>query len=334
MLSPRAFGQLLKQTWTSFFADDTFQEGAALAYYAIFALPALLVLITRTVGVVLGPEAVTGALEVELGKILGTQGAHDVQQMVRKASRDEGVSVAALIGIGTLLVASTGVFVSMQETLNAIWGVRSRPAKAWLKIIIDRARGFGLILSVGFLLLVSLVAQAALGVVGAVFLRFVPQAHYLWLHIVNLGMSIALSTLLFSAVFKVLPDARIRWRDVWVGALVTAVLFAIGKFIIGFYIGRANLDSVYGAAGTVIVLLTWVFYTSQILFFGAIFTRCYAEAYGQGIQPAPHAVRVQVVEVTDGQEVRVRHAAADATPPASIATAVQHAADEKGTKAK
>jgi membrane protein len=298
----QAFGFLLHQTWTRFFADDTFQEGAALAYYTVFALPGLLVLITRSVGAFFGGDAVTGALYVEVEKVLGPQGAQDVQQMVAKASTDEGLSVAALVGLVTLVMAATGVFVSMQETLNQVWGVRARPARAWVKKLLVRARGLGLILSVGFLLLISLVAQTILIALGKFLDELLPGSALIWLHVVNNVTSLGLGTVLFASIFKFLPDVHIRWRDVWIGAIVTAVLFAIGKALIGLYLGHSNVGSIYGAAGTVIVLLAWVFYTSQILFFGAVFTRCYAERFGHGLRPAAHAVRIRTVEVEEDEQ--------------------------------
>lgn len=312
LLKPRDFWALLRQTVTQFMADDTFQEGAALAYYAIFALPALLVLITRLVGGLFGPALITGALFHEVSKLVGPSAAADIEQMVAKASHDQGFTVAAVVGLVTLVLAATGVFLSMQETLNAVWGVKAKPKKAWLKIIFNRLRGLGLILAVGFLLLISLVAQAVLSGMQEFLKNRLPGADVIWLHLSNQVTSIGLSTVLFASIFKFLPDAHIRWRSVWAGALLTAVLFTLGKFLIGYYLGHSNLGSVYGAAGSVIVLLSWVFYTSQILFFGAVFTRCYAERYGEGIRPSAHAVRVKVVEVTDDHEVTVKH---DPTAP-------------------
>jgi membrane protein len=317
----RDFWPLLRRAGARFWADDTFQEGAALAYYAIFSLPALIVLLTRGIGAVFGADAVSGALYEQIRQVLGPEGAADVQSMVAKASTDEGLTVAAVIGFVTLLIAGTGVFVSMQETLNAIWGVRARPAKAWLKVIIDRARGLGLILTAGLLLLIGVVVQTLLVGLGSWLDRLLPGAELVWLQIANHVTSVLLGTLLFGSLFKFLPDAQVRWRDVWVGALVTSALFSIGRSLIGLYLGHSNMGSVYGAAGTVIVLLAWVFYSSQILFFGAVFTRCYAEEFGVGIEPAPHAVRVQVVEVSQG-EVRVKH---ESTPDGQDAAARQAA---------
>ena len=335
---PRDLWPLLRQAGARFVADDTFQEGAALAYYAVFALPALVVLITRVVGAVFGADAVTGALYREVSKVLGPSGAHDVQAMVEKASQDEGLSAAAVLGLAALLVAGTGLFVSMQETLNAIWGVRPRPARAWLKILIDRGRGLLLILAAGVLLFVSVLIQALLVGLGTFLERLLPGLSLVWLNIANHVTTIVVSTALFAAIFKFLPDARIRWRDVWVGALVTAVLFALGKSLIGMYLGRSNLGSVYGAAGTVIVLLAWVFYSSQILFFGAIFTRCYAETFGHGIHAGPHAVRVQVVEVSV-DDVRIKHDPNAPTEPQAVPeiakeavrALTQEAAEEPGS---
>jgi membrane protein len=295
----RAFFPLLAQAGRRFFADDTFQEGAALAYFAVFALPAFLILVVRVAGAVLGPSAVSGALFKEIQGILGESGARDVQHMVEKAARDEGLSVAALVGTVALVVAATGVFASMQKTLNAVWGVRARPAKAWVKVIADRTRSFGLILAVAFLLLISLVAQTALSALGNLLTRWLPGAELIWIHVANVTSSVLLSTVLFASIFKFLPDVHVRWRDVWAGALVTALLFTGGKALIGLYLGHSNLGSVYGAAGTVIVLLSWVYYSSQIMFFGAVFTRCHAEAFGRGIRPSSHAVRVQITEVRE-----------------------------------
>ncbi|MBC7446594.1 MAG: YihY/virulence factor BrkB family protein [Hymenobacteraceae bacterium] len=314
---PRDIGHLLHQAGVRFVADDTFQEGAALAYYAIFALPALIVLITRVVGSVFGPAAVTGALYREVRKVLGPSGAHDVQVMVEKASHDTGLTVAAVVGLVALLIAGTGLFVSLQETLNQIWGVRARPKRAWLKILIDRGRGLLLMMGVGVLLLLGVLAQTLLVGLGGWLDRVLPGAQVMWLHVANQVSSVLVGILLFGSIFKFLPDARIRWREIWVGALVTSVLFAVGKALIGAYLGRADLGSVYGAAGTVIVLLAWVFYSSQILFFGAIFTRCYAEEFGPGIQAAPHAVRVQVVEVS-AEDVRIKHDPTASAEPTAV----------------
>lgn len=332
LLKPRDFGSLLRQAGTQFMADDTFQEGAALAYYSIFALPALLVLITRLVGGLFGPALITGALYREVSKLVGPSAAVDIEQMVAKATHDQGFTVAAAVGLVTLLLAATGVFMSMQETLNAIWGVKAKPKKAWLKIVLDRLRGLGLILAVGALLLISLVAQALLSGMQAFLKARLPGADVIWLHVTNQVSSIGLSMILFASIFRFLPDARIRWRSVWAGALLTAVLFALGKALIGYYLGHSNLGSVYGAAGTVIVLLSWVFYTSQILFFGAVFTRCYAERYGEGIRPSAHAVRVKVVEVTDDNEVTVKHepnAPTDGVKPETVAEIAKLGEEQK-----
>ncbi len=301
----RSFLPLLAQAGRRFFADDTFQEGAALAYFAVFALPAFLILVVRVAGAVLGPAAVSGALFREIQGILGESGARDVQHMVEKAARDEGLSLAAIVGTGALVVAATGVFGSMQKTLNTIWGVRARPAKAWLKVLADRTRSFGLILAVAFLLLISLVAQTALSALGDLLTRVVPGLHLVWVHVANGSSAVLLSMGLFASIFKFLPDVHVRWRDVWAGALVTALLFTAGQELIGAYLGHANLGSVYGAAGTVIVLLAWVYYSSQILFFGAVFTRCHAEAFGRGIRPNSHAVRIKITEIRESEAVEV-----------------------------
>ena len=322
---PRAFWPLLKQAGARFIADDTLQEGAALAYYTVFALPGLLVLITRAAGAFFGPQVVSGALYREVAKVVGTEGAADVQTMAQKSMTDAGLSVAAVVGIVTLVLSATGAFVSLQETLNQIWGVRARPGKAWLKFLLDRGRSFGLILAAAALLLASVVAQAVLGELGEWLQTRLPGADFVLLWSGNLLISLLLTTALFAGIFKVLPDAHVRWRDVLPGAAFTAALFTLGKALIGVYLGQSSVTSIYGAAGTVIVLLAWVFYTSQTLFFGAILTRCYAEAFGLGIRPSAHAVRVRVVEVSDENDVKVKHEPTASTDPVAVPDAAKDA---------
>lgn len=317
MRHPRDFWGLLRQAGTRFVADDTFQEGAALAYYSVFALPGVIILITRLAGALFGQATLSGALYHELRQIVGPEGARDVQAMVQKAFTDEGLGVAAVVGVITLVLSATGAFVSMQETLNQIWGVKARPARAWLKFLLDRGRSFGLILAAAALLLLSLVAQAVLAKLGVFLELYLPGIDHWTLEVGNLIVSMLLGALLFALLFKLLPDAQVRWRDVAVGAAFTSLLFTLGKAVIGYYLGRSSVTSIYGAAGTVIILLTWVFYSSQILFFGAILTRCYAERYGRGIHPSAHAVRVEVVEVTS-EDVRVRHSPNASTQPTPV----------------
>ena len=245
--------RLLPEAAKRFIDGNTFQQGAALAYYAVFALPALIILITRLSGAIYGQDAIRGAVYQQIRGVVGEQGALDVQEMVTKASTDSGITLAAAIGLITLFIAATGLFVSMQESLNQIWGVRSRADRAWLKIIFDRLRSFGLILAVAFLLLISLTVQAALEKLSSFLELHLTVPTVFGIHIVNTLLSLLVNTGLFASLYRFLPDVEIRWRDVMVGAVLTSILFDIGRALIGLYLGASDLGSIYGAAGTVIV---------------------------------------------------------------------------------
>lgn len=293
---------LLKETVGEFVDQNAFHKGAALAYYTIFALPPILIIIINSVGIFYGEDAVSGEIYMELREVVGRQGAMDIQLMVENVFNSEQTNFATAVSGITLFVASTAVFIFIQDSLNEIWGVRPKPRRQYLKLLIDRVLSFAMIISLSFLLLVSLVINAALSKLGAFLLKKLSYLTVYLLHGLNLAISLVVIAILFAGIYKILPDARIRWRDVSVGAFVTAVLFTIGKGAIGFYLGTSDVASIYGAAGTVIVLLTWVFFSSQILFFGAIFTHVYARKYGANIYPSEYAVRVVRQEVEVGKQ--------------------------------
>lgn len=258
--------------------------GAALAYYTIFSIAPLLVVSIAIAGLVFGEEAARGRIVETLGGLLGPQGAGAIETMVEKASLQEGRSLgASLVAFATILLGASGAFGQLQTALDEIWDVEPKTEGGVWRFVRRRLLSFGMVLVIGFLLLVSLVVAAAVAalddVVGARSAAWQPL-----LALVHFVVSIALATLLFAAIFKVLPDRDVRWRDVWVGALVTALLFEAGKWAIGLYLGNASIGSMYGAAGSLVIVLVWVYYSAQILFLGAEFTQVWSR---RSAAPAP-----------------------------------------------
>ncbi|MGV3503035.1 MAG: YihY/virulence factor BrkB family protein [Adhaeribacter sp.] len=293
--------RLLQETWQEFNDNNAWDKGAALAYYTIFALPPILIILINTIGALLGRQAVSGQIYGQIKGLIGPQAALEVQQMVENISKSQELTFATVVGVATLLVTSTGMFICMQDSLNVIWGVKPKPRREYVKLIKDRLLSFAMILSMSFLLLVSLIMHAFFAKLGDFLQMLVGGTSIIFIQFFNNVFSLAVVTFLFAAIFKILPDAKIQWRDVWIGAIVTALLFTLGKFLIGLYLGNSNLATIYGAAGTVVVILTWVFYSSLILFFGSIFTLVYSRKYGSNIYPAEFAVRVVRQEVEVGK---------------------------------
>ncbi|MDX5346035.1 MAG: YihY/virulence factor BrkB family protein [Hymenobacteraceae bacterium] len=293
---------LIKETVLEFIDMNTFQKGAALAYYTVFALPPILIIIINFAGLVFGRKAVSGEIYFQVKELIGSKGAYDVQMMVENIHQEAEFTLSTIIGIVTLLIGATGVFISMQDSLNQIWGVKPKPRREYLKLLLDRVLSFAMILSITFLLLVSLVINAMLVAISDFLVRQFTSYILHLIHLLSFLVSLAFISFLFAAIYKFLPDAKIRWRDVGVGALVTAILFSLGRAVIGFYLGSSNMASVYGATGSVIIILVWAFYSSQILFFGAIFTLVYSRKYGENIFPTDYAVRVVRQEIEVGKQ--------------------------------
>ena len=292
MNSKEIFG-ILKEAGSEWIEDHAPTLGAALAYYTVFSLAPLLIIIIGVAGLVFGPEAAQGQIFEQLRGLLGEAGAKSMQDLVENANAKPATGIfATVIGIVTLLFGASGVFGQLQTSLNAIWGVQPKPGRGVLGIIQDRILSFGFILVVGFLLLVSLLLTAAIALVGEWSGGMMPGMEFL-IQLLNSGLSLAVITLLFAMLFKFLPDAKIAWHDVWIGAFITAALFTVGKFALGLYLGKSSVSSSYGAAGSLIVLLLWVYYSSQILFFGAEVTQVYANRFGSHVAPADNAVAVQ-----------------------------------------
>jgi membrane protein len=285
----RPIAQLLKETFQRWSDDKAPRMGAALSYYTIFSLAPLLVVVIAGVGLFFGADATRGRIVDELTGLVGREGAQLVENMIQKASEPRAGLVATVLGLVTLLLGATGVLMELHDALNTIWKVAPRPGRGFKGKIRDRLLSFGVVLTFGFLLLVSLVLSAGLAAVGDRLSATIPG----WValaYLLNYGISILLVTLLTGTLFVLLPDARIAWRDVWVGSLVTAVLFHLGKLLIGIYLGKAGVASPFGAAGSLAVLLVWIYYTSQVFLFGAEFTRVYAQRFGSAATPKPGAI--------------------------------------------
>ncbi|HEX7561760.1 MAG TPA: YihY/virulence factor BrkB family protein [Bradyrhizobium sp.] len=291
---------LMKQTVSEWIDLGVSRMGAALAFYTLFAIAPLFVIVLALAGFWFGEEAARRELFSQVSGLVGTEGGEAIQALVSAARKPTTGAWATVIAVVTLFVGATGVFVQLQDALNSIWGVRRKPGRGLRNFIKDRLLSFALILGIGFLLLVSLILSAGLSALGNFVTGLLPAQATLWQWI-NFGVSFGVITLLFAVIFKVLPDVKIAWRDVWIGALLTALLFNLGKYLLGLYLGRSSVTSAYGAAGSLVIVLLWVYYSAQILFFGAKFTQIYSNRYGSHLEPAPGAEAVTVKEVVSEQ---------------------------------
>jgi membrane protein len=286
---------LFRRSIKEFMDDDCPTMAAALSYTTVFSLPPLLVLILMIAGAVFDPERVQTALQTQFGGLMGPSAAGQIQTILEHAKRPgSGGLVVTLLGVAALLIGATGAFAQLQAGLNKAWEVKPDPKQGGMKQFIrKRLFSFGMILVIAFLLLVSLVVSALISALGHMLQSLLPGGvSEVLLYVVDLAVSLAVIASMFAMMFKVLPDAEIAWKDVWPGALVTAVLFVLGKFLIGFYLGRSNPGEAFGAAGALALILAWIYYSSLILLFGAEFTEAFAEGRGHWIKPEPGAVRV------------------------------------------
>jgi membrane protein len=284
---------LLKSSGADFIEDDCPTQAAALSYYTIFSLPPLLMVLLLILGALVNPQDIRGQLEVQIGTLMGPSATEQIRTILAQLHQPGGNALATVLSIGGLVLGATGAFGQLQAALNRAWEVAPDPRAGLKAFLVKRLFSFGMILSVAFLLLVSLVLSAALSAFGGALGRMLPDGlSATVLQVVNLSVSFVVITALFATIFKVLPDARVAWRDVWVGATVTALLFVVGKFLIGFYLGRSNPGQAFGAAGSLAVLFVWVYYSSMIVLFGAEFTQAWVERNGNSIAPERGAVRV------------------------------------------
>jgi membrane protein len=280
---------LFKQTVSDWLDDRAPRLGAALAYYTIFSIAPLVVIVIAVAGLCFGREAAEHQIYAQLGGLVGEQGSKAISGLLEAANKPhEGFVASALAGV-TLLFGATGVFVQLQDALNAIWEVKPKPGRGLRAFFRHRLLSLAMVFGIGFLLLVSLVVSAALAAAGNWLQGSLPGDEAFW-QIINFVFSFIIIAVLFTMIFKYLPDVKIAWRDVWLGGALTAFLFTVGKYALGMYLGRSSVSSAYGAAGSLVVLLLWVYYSAQILFFGAEFTQAYATRFGRKPEPASNAI--------------------------------------------
>ena len=280
--------KLLSATYTKWTEDHAQGLGAALAFYAIFSLAPLLLIVIAIAGLVFGQEAAQGQIIGQIQGLVGEESAKAIQTMIEEARKPAAGIIATVLAIVLLFLGATGVFAQLQEALNIIWRVEAKPEQGMWKIFKDRFISLLAVLGTGFLLLISLVISAGLSAIGTTLEQFLPVPGFL-LQLINFLVSFAIVTLLFAMIYKLLPDRSIQWSDVWIGAIITSLLFTVGKFVIGVYLGKSDVGIAYGAAGSLVVMLIWVYYASQIFLFGAEFTAVYAHARGSKLAPSPHA---------------------------------------------
>lgn len=287
---------ILKNTFKGFMADKGLKLSASLSYYTIFSLAPLLLLIISLAGAIFGQEASEGRVFEEINGLIGSQAAMQVQQIIQNLELSGKSTISAIIGGVTLVIGATTVFGEIQDSINMIWRVKAKPKKGWLKLIKDRLLSGSIIVGLGFLLIVSLIINGALMALNDILKTYFPDLTIILLNLANIVISFLVITVLFGVIFKVLPDAKIGWKDVRAGAFFTSLLFLLGRYIIGLYIETTAAGSPYGAAGSIIVILLWVYYTAAILYFGAEYTREYACFKGSKIEPADYAVYVEQKE--------------------------------------
>ena len=289
---------ITKQSFSDFIDNKVLKLSAALAFYTIFSLPAMLIIIISVSDIFYGRAAIEGTLYHQIAEFVGSEAALQIQQTIRGAALSKSSYFATTVGIVTLLFGATSVFYEIQDSINHIWKLKSKPkGTGFLKMLINRLLSFSLVISLGFLLLVSLLINGLMDLLITRLTVMFPELTVIAVYTVNVIITFGITALLFALIFKVLPDARIKWKHVRAGAITTAILFMLGKFLIGYYLGHSGLSSTYGTAGSVIVMLLWVYYSAMILYFGAVFTHVYAAHTGSRIYPNNYAVWVQEIEV-------------------------------------
>ncbi len=288
----RQIPQLLKTAFKEWFSKDPFKESAVIAYYAIFSLPGLLVVIISIAGYIFGKEAVHNQVAAQISGVFGEDTSVQIQEMIARASETKNSILATILGVITILAGATGVFAQFQKSLNIIWEVKADETKSGIwHLIRVRLFSFGLIISIAFILVVSLVISTVLASLGDWLAGNFSESLLIIIQVLNFILSIGVLAVLFALMFKFFPDAKIKWRHVWVGALVTAVLFELGKFGLSLYFGKADPSTGYGTAGSIVLILLWVSYSSMIVFYGAEFTRAFATLRDGEIQPSETAVK-------------------------------------------
>lgn len=291
----RNFFSLIKESAVNFIADDALKFSASLSYYTIFSIAPMLIMAIAIGSFLFGRAAIEGHLFGQINSIVGNEAALQIQDMLRHTTLKRNNLLATIIGVAVFFIGATGVFGEIQSTINRIWGLKAKPKKGIIKYFINRVLSFAMVVSIGFLMVVSLIASTIIGMLNTKLNTILPEAAFV-IVIVNNAVSLLIISLLFAVVFKYLPDSIVKWKDAWIGSLFTSALFLLGKYLIGLYLSTSSGTSAYGAAGSVVLLLLWVYYSSILLYFGAEFTKSYALKHGSGIYPNMYSVRVEYEE--------------------------------------
>ncbi len=290
------YWSMLKQSFSEFGEKAILKKSAALSYYTVFALAPMLIIIITVAQFFYGREAIEGSIYHQIDGLVGSSAAVQIQELIKNAAISGNSTIATIISIVTLVLTATGVFTEIQDSINEIWHLKAKPKAGFMRVVINRLISFSMVVSLGFILLVSLVINAVIEAFGQTITRWFPHLSIYLIYAINLVITLGIITILFAIIFKVLPDAVIRWKDVVAGAVFTAILFVIGKFGIALYLAKSDVTSSYGAAGSIILILLWVYYSAIILYFGAVFTRVYAQCKGCKIYPNKYAVFVEHYE--------------------------------------
>lgn len=285
-------GYLLKESFQEFIADNGLKLSAALSYYTIFSLPPLLIIIISLCGIFFGDKAVNGEIFRQINGLVGVNAAIQIQEIIKNVKLSGNNTFFTSIGIFVLIIGASGVFAEIQDSINYIWDIKAKPKRGLIKFVINRLMSFSMIASVGFLFLVGLIVNSLMNVLNKHLIVYLPHLNINLFFAINLIIVFIIITLLFTIIFKILPDGKIVLRDCIIGASFTAILFMIGKFAIGAYLSRSSVASVYGAAGSLILILAWVYYSAIILYFGAEFTKVYAHIHGDKITPNEYSIRI------------------------------------------
>ncbi len=291
-----------------FFDDNVLKHSASLSYYTVFSLAPMLIIIIAICGFLFGKEATQGQVYGEIKDLVGSYAAIQIQDTIKNIHLTKDTPVATIVSIVILLIGGTAIFGEIQDSLNKIWGLKVKAKKAWWKLIISRLLSFSLIISLGFVLMVSLLLNALIALIGNHLNRLVSGVGKIFIPVIDNLATFVITAIVFAVIFKVLPDAKIKWKDVSIGAFITAILFTLGKIVIGLYLSRSDMATIYGAAGSVIVIMIWAYYSSLILYLGAECTKVYATQYGTKIQPSDYSEwiiieQIPVANVTLKEEV-------------------------------
>ncbi|WP_419869873.1 YihY/virulence factor BrkB family protein [Chryseobacterium sp. CT-SW4] len=283
------FWEVLKETFAEWNSSSASKDSASLAYYAIFSIPGLLIIIIWIAGNFFGEEAIRGEISNQISGLMGADVAKSIENMIAGALIDKQNIIMKIVGVGSLVFGSTTLFFQLQHSLNTLWDVESAPKKALIKFLLDRANSLGMILILGFLLMITMVLSSLISVFNKLITQYFGLETYMLVELVNFAIGFGVVMLLFALMFKVLPDVEISWKPVWKGAFLTTLLFTLGKFLLSLYFGTAKPTSAFGTAGTVILIMMWINYSCMLIFFGAEFTKVYTYKKGYEITPSKHA---------------------------------------------